>query len=190
MSGKETRSRIASRLKSDNCRNLESSGGCKRSPLPVKNWSVREISTSWRLTWAGGRYGCLNARDLATSRTPNEFANEVNSLVRGSQNERPTVVKHAARAKWVADHVAGVLQQFRISDVRRWRIRACIVLDTELITKFLTEPSIPLLTLPELLRVVTGGKAATSFRSSEHCAKFGLPSLSALRSAEHINVHD
>jgi hypothetical protein len=93
----------------------------------------------------------IETKDLAVARTPAELANEIESMFKGDYDHRPFVEKHLARTAWIREHLAQVLEWLGLtSRCRGWRVTPLIVLDQELLSPFLVQSPIEVISLRRL----------------------------------------
>lgn len=105
-----------------------------------------------RLLWL------VECKDLATSRTAHEFSNEIKALVTGQGKRKSTIETHAARGEWASNHQLALLHQFGIHDDRRWRVELVIVIDTELVTPYISRTTIPIVRVQEARAAIAIGR--------------------------------
>jgi hypothetical protein len=90
------------------------------------------------------------------------LANERRETFVGNESGRSEVQKLLDAAKWVADHLAEVLAHEGVEprDLASWRIRPLMVVDAELMTPFIDQLPVEVVTLHELKENTLGTNAA------------------------------
>ncbi len=96
----------------------------------------------------------VETKALAPARTPHELAYEREKTFHGVGGKRSEIDKLLDATDWVKQHRKEVLAAHGLptKDSSRWRVRPLMVLETELLTPFLSKLPVDVLTLAELER--------------------------------------
>lgn len=106
---------------------------------------------------ADPRRRCLRAyecKDLSVARVPSELHNEMRNLVEG---EKSIVARHSRRVEWLKKHLDTVLAELRVSPKGRWDVGGTIIVDEELLSPFLVDLTMPLLSIAEVEEMIKSG---------------------------------
>jgi hypothetical protein len=117
------------------------------------------------------RLSIVETKALAPGRTARELANERNATFLGRGGRRSDIDKLIDASSWVHDHRRQVLEAygFEAPDASRWRVIPRMVLESELLTPFVTPVAVDVVTLHQLEEEVraeaeTRGKKRTRAR--------------------------
>ncbi len=93
----------------------------------------------------------VECKDLALARTPHEMRNELENLFEGGRH-RSIVERHHRRTEWVHNHLKEILLWLKIKSEssERWKVKALIVVNIELITPYLRKSKINVVSFIEL----------------------------------------
>jgi hypothetical protein len=94
----------------------------------------------------------VEAKDLAVARTPAELANELAEIFQSSGGEQAAIDRHVERVGWLRAHVADVLEWLGLGDEdpTLWSVDGLIVVDIELMSPYLIDPPLPVITYRDL----------------------------------------
>ena len=92
----------------------------------------------------------VEAKDLGVGRTPFELSNELRQLVLGSRHEPSMIERHRRRHEWIQDNLEDVLATVGIMLEGDWQVEAIIVVDEDLMTPYLRETQLRVLSLRDL----------------------------------------
>ena len=96
----------------------------------------------------------VEAKSFAMAKTPSEVKNEFDGLFKDAKDGRKCAVnRHQERVEWLRDHIVDVLAEFGITENEKdtWRIEPILVLDTDLLSRYLTEPPFPIMSEQEFI---------------------------------------
>ncbi len=96
----------------------------------------------------------IECKDLVLARTPREWANELDALVRGGKNRKSTVEKHISRKEWAEVNLRALLAWLDLGYSVKWKVEAVIVLDRRPMAAHFAKCPIPILGLRELLALL------------------------------------
>ena len=84
----------------------------------------------------------VEAKSLTVAKTPSEVRNEFDSLFRDTEDKICAVSHHLERIEWLKHHIKDVLEEFGIdpNDAPSWTIKPILVLDKNLLSKYLAAP--------------------------------------------------
>jgi hypothetical protein len=88
------------------------------------------------------------------AKTPSEVKNEFDGLFKDAKDgSKCAVNRHQERVEWLRDHIVDVLAEFGINENEKdtWRIEPILVLDTDLLSRYLTEPPFPIMSEQEFI---------------------------------------
>jgi len=71
----------------------------------------------------------VECKDLAIARTPYELKAELDSIFKGSANEKSAIEKHQLRVKWVQENLASILNELNVVFAGNWKIEPLLVVD-------------------------------------------------------------
>lgn len=86
-------------------------------------------------------------KDLVVSRTPKEISNELSKMFEG---EKSIVAKHTKRVDWLVENTSIVLESLGIPDSGRWDIGGVVVVDESLVSPFIRESQLPVVTIADI----------------------------------------
>lgn len=98
------------------------------------------------------RLRAVEAKDLAIARTPAELANELAETFESSGDKQAAIDRHAERVEWLRKHLAEVLTWIGLGDEdpALWSVEGLMVLDIELMSPYLIDPPLSVITYREL----------------------------------------
>lgn len=101
---------------------------------------------------ADRRLRAVEAKDLAIARTPAELSNELAETFQSSDGHQAAIDRHAERVDWLREHLADVLDWLGLGDEdpTAWTVEGLLVLDIELMSSYLVDPPLPVITYREL----------------------------------------
>jgi hypothetical protein len=94
----------------------------------------------------------VEAKDLAVARTPAELANELAQTFQSHEGRPAAIDRHIERVEWLREHLADVLAWLGLpdEDPGAWSLEGLLVLDIELMSPYLIDPPLPVMTYREL----------------------------------------
>lgn len=93
----------------------------------------------------------IEAKDFSVSRTPAEYQHHVEELFVDSPKRRSAATKHSRRVSWLRDHIDAVLSHFGLEEeAGRWTVMGSIILDEDLLARYLHTSEHQVLTWREL----------------------------------------
>jgi hypothetical protein len=93
----------------------------------------------------------LESKDLEGARTPFELSNEVAKTFGTGGKKRSAAEKHVERIEWVKRRMAETLAWLGIDDdPADWTISGRIVVDTPVMSPYITQCPLPVITVAEL----------------------------------------
>lgn len=93
----------------------------------------------------------IECKDLSVGRTAHDMANEIQSLFHGHGHKKSYVEKHERRASWLKLNLGDVLNSFGIDSAKRWKVEPLIVVSRELMTPYLHNSTIPVISYEQLM---------------------------------------
>lgn len=99
----------------------------------------------------------LECKDLASARTPAELSLEMDNVIRNAKG-KSIIEKHGRRFTWFKTHKEQVLGVRGIQDAKRWKVRAVIVVDTDLMTSSFVRSPMPIVPASKLGALVGSGR--------------------------------
>jgi len=95
----------------------------------------------------------VEAKSLTLAKTPGEVKNELEALF-STKNKDSAVNHHLERIQWLTSHLSDVLQEFGVctADVAAWTIEPILVLDGNLLSRYLADSPFPVMTETEFLK--------------------------------------
>lgn len=95
----------------------------------------------------------VEAKSLTVAKTPNELKNELDDLF-DTKSRESAVNRHLERVEWLNAHIGAVLQEFGIynEDVSQWTIKPIMVLEGNLLSRYLGASPFPVMPKTEFLR--------------------------------------
>jgi hypothetical protein len=97
----------------------------------------------------------VEAKSFAMAKTPSEVKNEFDGLFKDAKDgSKSAVNRHQERVEWLKNHMVDVLAEFGISETEKekWHIEPILVLDKDLLSRYLTEPPFPIMLEQEFLQ--------------------------------------
>ncbi len=98
----------------------------------------------------------LECKDLGVARTPFELKSEIQNLILGSRGNDSMMDKHRRRTEWVRVNQDLLLGDLGIATEEPWEVSDAIIVDEELLTPYLLDTKMPVLTLRQLRLGVLG----------------------------------
>jgi hypothetical protein len=98
------------------------------------------------------RLRAVEAKHLAIARTPAELSNELADTFQSSGDGEAAIDRHVERVGWLREHLAEVLDWLGLGDEdpALWAVEGLMVLDIELMSPYLIDPPLPVITYHEL----------------------------------------
>lgn len=100
------------------------------------------------------RVRAYECKDLSLARVPSEIANELAELAKG---DRSIVSKHGKRVAWLRKHLDLVLDHESLPNRGKWNVEGVIIVDEELISRFLVRLPMKVVTIAELEKLLASG---------------------------------
>lgn len=100
------------------------------------------------------RVRAYECKDLSLARVPSEIANELAELAKG---DKSIVSKHGKRVAWLRKHLESVLDHEGIPNRGKWDVEGAIIVDEELISRFLVSLPMKVVTIVELETLLASG---------------------------------
>jgi hypothetical protein len=97
----------------------------------------------------------VETKDLARARTPFELANEAKHIFFGNENDKSIIQKQQIRLAWVQRHLAQVLASLGLASKGQWKVQAEIITDDELMSPYLRQSPIPIMSFEQLKASLT-----------------------------------
>ncbi|MEO8285009.1 MAG: hypothetical protein ABI670_01065 [Chloroflexota bacterium] len=98
----------------------------------------------------------VECKDLAIARTAHEMALERKALFEGRATKLSAVEKQVVRAQWVRQNLLGVLSWLGLDAAGEWSVEPFIIVNMELITAYLVQPAVSVLSMEELSSSLAG----------------------------------
>ena len=98
----------------------------------------------------------LECKDLSIARTPHDMANEIRSMFLGHGEKKSYVQKHENRVSWLRANIDDVLRSFGINSSKKWKIEPLIVVSRELMTPYLHNSPIRVISYEQLIKEKDG----------------------------------
>ncbi len=92
----------------------------------------------------------IECKDLAVARTPDEMQYEYQRLFVDNAHKASVVTKQERRAQWFRMHLNTVLAWLGLETEGQWRVEPLIVVDVELITPYMHQSTMPILSIEQL----------------------------------------
>ena len=94
----------------------------------------------------------VEAKDLAVARTPAELNNELAETFLSHDGKQAAIDRHLERIAWLREHLAEVLDWLGLGDedTAAWTVDGLMVLDIELMSPYLIDPPLPVITYRDL----------------------------------------
>jgi hypothetical protein len=105
---------------------------------------------------ANARTGSLlviECKDLEVARTPQELANELETLFKGTRSNEAAATRHQLRAVWVTENLQLALNYLSLPAGRRWKVKALVAVDEELFSAHLYPSPVPVMSYHHLKSV-------------------------------------
>lgn len=100
------------------------------------------------------RVRAYECKDLSLARVPSEIANELAELAKG---DKSIVSKHGKRVAWLRKHLESVLDHEGLPNRGKWDVEGAIIVDEELISRFLVSLPMKVVTIAELEKLLASG---------------------------------
>jgi hypothetical protein len=97
------------------------------------------------------RLRAIEAKDLAVARTPAELSNELAATFKSTATHQAAIDRHVERVEWLRERIPDVLAWLGLEDdPDQWSVDGLMVLDIELMSPYLVDPPLPVITYREL----------------------------------------
>ena len=99
----------------------------------------------------------IEAKAFTLAKTPSEVKNEFDALFTDTEGEMCAVSHHLERVAWLHSNLDDVLSEFGVDpgEISSWKIEPLLVLDSDLLSRHLTDPPFPVMTEKELMQFLT-----------------------------------
>ncbi len=101
---------------------------------------------------AAHRLRAVETKDLAIARTPAELSNELAETFQSTNDHQAAIDRHVERVDWLREHLTEVLDWLGLGTEESgvWNVEGLMVLDIELMSPYLVDPPLPVITYREL----------------------------------------
>lgn len=96
----------------------------------------------------------IETKDLGVTRNPREMDNQLRHIFDTRGPEASDATRHVERIAWVAAHVDVILERYGIKNrnVSEWAVEGMFVVDQDLMTPYLADVPMPVVSLRQLVR--------------------------------------
>jgi hypothetical protein len=88
----------------------------------------------------------IEAKNLAIARTPPEWANEIEKILKSASGNSSAAEKHQSRCDWLMAHADETLKWLGLGDIASpWRVRSLIVTQADLFSPQVAQGTVPVI---------------------------------------------
>jgi len=125
------------------------------------------------------RIWAIEAKNLSTARTPQELRNEIDEILESSGGRTAAASHHLERVEWLQRHVKETLEWLALptAHLQRWVVRPMIVTESDLMSRHVVTPVIPVGSYRQVANSLAKGPAALERLSSTSSGTFAAMEL-------------